>query len=249
MSSLQTKAEKPKLKLDWCSHEAAKYAVEHWHYSKRMPVGPMVKVGVWENEKFIGCVLFARGANNALGCAYNLSLTEVCELVRIALTIHETPVSRIIAIAQRFLIHHCPGLRLVVSYADSEQGHHGGVYQASNWVYVGRSSGSREFFHEGRWKHNREVTAGAFGGKPKHSGKGKGLPCRLTQGKHKYLMPLDDAMRGQIAPLAKPYPKKQTPEQEIREHATRGDSFPKEDGGAKPTCSLHLDNHGTTNKI
>ena len=27
---------KPTLKLDWCSHEAAKYAVEHWHYSKRI---------------------------------------------------------------------------------------------------------------------------------------------------------------------------------------------------------------------
>jgi hypothetical protein len=24
---------KPVLKLDWCSHAAAKYAVEHWHYS------------------------------------------------------------------------------------------------------------------------------------------------------------------------------------------------------------------------
>jgi hypothetical protein len=26
--------------------------------------------------------------------------------------------------------------------------------------------------------------------------------------KHKYLMPLDEAMRAQIAPLAKPYPKR-----------------------------------------
>ena len=29
---------KADLKLDWCSYQAAKWAVEHWHYSKTMPV-------------------------------------------------------------------------------------------------------------------------------------------------------------------------------------------------------------------
>ena len=28
-------SDKPVLKLDWCSHAAAKYAVEHWHYESR----------------------------------------------------------------------------------------------------------------------------------------------------------------------------------------------------------------------
>ena len=47
-------SEKVELKLDWCSYEAAKYACEHWHYSKCMPVGKTVKIGVWENKKYIG---------------------------------------------------------------------------------------------------------------------------------------------------------------------------------------------------
>lgn len=25
---------KPELRLDWCSYQAAKYAVEYWHYSQ-----------------------------------------------------------------------------------------------------------------------------------------------------------------------------------------------------------------------
>jgi len=95
-----TKAE---LKLDWCSHEAAKYAVEHWHYSKRLPTGKMVKVGVWENSEYIGCVLFARGSNNNIGSPYGLKAVECCELVRIALRKHLTSVSRIVAIAIKFL--------------------------------------------------------------------------------------------------------------------------------------------------
>jgi hypothetical protein len=45
------------LKLDWCSHEAAKYACEHWHYSKCVPKQKTVKIGVWENSVFIGCVI------------------------------------------------------------------------------------------------------------------------------------------------------------------------------------------------
>lgn len=205
---MDTNLSRPELKLDWCSHEAAKYAVEHWHYSKRLPVGPMVKVGVWENDVFIGCVIFAHGANKSLGDAYALTQMECCELVRVALTNHVSFVSQIVACALRFLVAHCPGLRLVISYADSEQGHHGGIYQAGNWIYVGRGMGSKEFFHEGRWKHNREVTAGAFGGRAKHANKGKGLPSRQTKGKHKYLFALDKKMRKQIDPLSKPYPKK-----------------------------------------
>jgi len=54
-------SDKVDLRLDWCSHAAAKYAVEHWHYSKTMPVSKRVNIGVWEGEKFIGR-LFLRGA-------------------------------------------------------------------------------------------------------------------------------------------------------------------------------------------
>ena len=40
------------LKLGWCSYAAAKYAVEHWHYSKVMPSGKAVYIGVWEEAEF-----------------------------------------------------------------------------------------------------------------------------------------------------------------------------------------------------
>jgi hypothetical protein len=107
---------KPVLKIDWATHEAAKYAVENWHYSESMPAGKLVKVGAWENGKFIGVVLFGRGANNNIGKPYKLDQTAACELVRIALTNHITPVSKIAAIAIRFLKVNSPGLRLIISY-------------------------------------------------------------------------------------------------------------------------------------
>lgn len=205
--------DKSALCIDWCTHQAAKFAVENWHYSKRMPMPPYVRVGAWEHGKFIGCAIFARGANMNIGKPYGLAATEVAELVRVALTKHDAPVSRVMAIAVRFLRRHSPGLRLLVSYADPSEGHHGGIYQACGWTYNGTSEDSEQFLHMGRWKHSREVRADSFGKSGGGSAKVEGwqsLPRRKVPGKHRYLMPLDDAMRAQIAKLARPYPKRAT---------------------------------------
>lgn len=239
---------RPILKIDWCTHEAAKYAVEHWHYSKRMPMPPLVRIGAWEDGKYIGCVLFARGANMNIGAPYKLATTEVAELVRIALTKHATPVSRVMRIAVKFLRDNSPGLRLLVSYADPSEGHHGGVYQACSWVYEGPCGESTLFLHEGRWKHQREVTADSFGRNTPGSAKvanWQSLPRKKTPGKHKYLLPLDKTMRAQIEPLAKPYPKRPldaaacsdtTPVVRVGKGSSSGS--PRGDGGSIPTPAL-----------
>ena len=102
---------KPTLKIDWCSHEAAKHAVVNWHYSGSLPVGKSVKVGAWEDGKFIGVVIFAYGANNNIGKPYGLQQVECCELVRVALANHKTAVSKIVAIALRFLKNQADPIR------------------------------------------------------------------------------------------------------------------------------------------
>lgn len=232
---------KTDLKLDWCSHEAAKYAVEKWHYSQRMPIGKIIKIGVWESSVFRGVILFARGANQNMATVYNVTQIESCELVRIALTTHKTPISRLVSIAIKMLEKLNPDLRLIISYADPQQSHHGGIYQAGNWVYVGRGQSSVEFFHEGRWKHSREVTSGAFGGARKIVDYSH-LPKRNTQGKHKYLYPLDDAMRAQIAPLAKPYPKRDIVPMRLSS-SSKTSSDQEGNGGATPTQTLLTSTH------
>lgn len=200
---------KPQLKIDWATHEAAKYACENWHYSKCIPAGKLVKVGAWENGKFIGVVLFGRGATPHLGRPYNLGQNECVELVRIALTAHISPVSKIAAIAIKFLKNSNPNLRMIVSFADRSQGHHGGIYQAGNWIYNGCGSESRFWMINGKITHPRSVIerggsnslAGAKNIDPNAS-------AIIVPGKHRYLMPLDDEMRQRILPLSKPYPKR-----------------------------------------
>jgi hypothetical protein len=217
-------AMKPELKIDWATHEAAKYAVENWHYSESMPAGKLVKVGAWENSKFIGVVLFGRGANNNIGKPYGLEQTAACELVRIALTKHITPVSKIAAIAMRFLKANSPGLRLIISYADPLQGHHGGIYQAGNWIYCGKSSPQAAVIFQGKVMHKRTAQE-KFGGI-------EGMKKSAVTSKHKYLMPLDNEMRKSIMPLAKPYPKRASSE------SSDTSSLQDEKGGATPTDAL-----------
>lgn len=199
------------LRLDWCSHEAAKYAVEHWHYSRSMPTPPVLRLGVWEDDRYIGAVLFSRGANMNLGKPYGLKPTEVCELTRVALDAHATPTSRVVAVALRMVHRAAPGLRLCVSFADANEGHRGTLYQAGGWVFSGMADSGFKFKDKaGRIWHPRQVSA--TGAKPQY-GQMRWAPrideCeRIPQlAKYRYLMPLDDDMRERIKPLAKPYPR------------------------------------------
>lgn len=223
------------LRLDWCSHEAAKYAVEHWHYSETLPAGKLSKVGAWEDGRFVGCVLFSRGAAQHIGTPYGLNQTQVCELTRVALSAHKTQTSRIIAIAIRLLHKLSPGLRLIVSFADTKQGHHGGIYQAGGWVYVG-SEAYHMIYVQGKIRHPKTCHS-------LYGSRGQGIPwlranidpnARRIEGepKHKYLYPLDKAMREQIAPLAKPYPKRAASIDSDAPGVQPGE------GGADPTAAL-----------
>lgn len=218
---------RPELKLDWCSHEAAKYAVEKWHYSKRMPKGKLARVGVWENETFIGVVLFGVGATGDLVKRYGLQPQQGCELVRVALTRHASTVSRILAIALKVIKREFFGLRLVVSFADPEHGHVGSIYQAGGWLYCGQSTASDEYVYKGKRWHGR-----AF--RHKFKGLERSAEVTIVKGtsKHRYLMPLDDEMRRKIEPLRKPYPKRER----SADSGTPG--IQPGGGGANPTRSL-----------
>lgn len=191
-----------------CNHKAARYAVEHWHYSQTMPVGKLVKYGVWEDEVFIGATLFSWGANRNLGSLYKLEMTECAELVRVALTDHACFASSVVAKSLRLLKQNNPGLRLVVSFADPWHNHHGGIYQAGNWIYTGTTACKSEWIlPNGKVLNRRAYTGQQFGG-------GKGSVATVPDNamkvkmpaKHRYVYPLDRAMRRQVEPLRLPYP-------------------------------------------
>ena len=228
---------KSDLRIDWATHEAAKHAVENWHYSQVLPVPPLVKIGVWECGKFTGVVIFSRGANNNLLKPFDLTATEGCELTRVAMNQHKSPVSRVVRLAVQFLKRNSPELKLIVSFADPSEGHHGGIYQAGNWIYTGRQPKTVEYIApDGKQWHGRMVSKD---GRIKVQGKYRSCwrtdQCKPVEkpGKHRYLMPLDAEMRKRIILLAKPYPKRAGSDTKD----TSG--IQPEEDGATPIPALH----------
>ncbi len=200
-----------------------------------MPKAKSVYIGVWENGKFIGVVIFGLGGGAATdGRRFGLSrLFEVAELERIALTKHIMAVSKIVSIALAMLRRHNPKLRLVISYADPEQSHVGAIYQAGNWTFTGCTA--PDFYvlmPDGRKIHSRVAGAHRQFNRMSVVDTTGGRRC-LTQGKFVYLYPLDDAMRKQIEPLRKPYPKKCAGSLTAERQANQ-----LEGGGSTPTSAL-----------
>lgn len=224
------------LHLDYCSHDAARYAVTHWHYSKSVPSGKLVKIGVWEDGEYKGCVIYSYGANRNLAKSFGLPQTELCELTRVAMRDHITPVSKILSISLRMLHRQSPGVKIVVSYADTEQGHLGKIYQASNWTYIGpvQEGLKSSYIIFGKKVHPR--TVGARGWIQSVQWLRKYVDPEASQlrstGKHKYLWFFDEGLKRQYELKKVKYPKRATSE------TSDMSCVQQEEGGAAPTVAL-----------
>lgn len=218
-----------KLKLAEVGFKAIKYSCMNYHYSKTVPTGKLVGFGVWEDDKFNGCVVFGRGVGNSQIERYGIPLTQGAELVRIALKDHDAPVTKIMSIAIKMLKKHSPGLKILVSYADSRQGHIGTIYQAGNWVYTGRAKTTPDYLYKGRYYHvrsmNRMIKNGKFNRAFVNS-----LPTRSGGERLRYLYPLTEDMRQLVEGLRQPYVKR-------GEHESNAPGYHSGEGGAVPTTT------------
>lgn len=110
-----------------------------YHYAKTVP-SAAVSFACFEDDKFVGCIVYGSGTNNNLGTQYGLKAGQIYELVRVALnqTAHVQPTTQYIAISLRLMKKVKPLTKMIVSYADiGMQGHEGIIYKAGNWLYVG----------------------------------------------------------------------------------------------------------------
>lgn len=201
-----------KLYLDWCNAKAANFACTHWHYSGVAPCFRTVRIGVWEYGAFVGCIIFGSGATQQLGSPYGLHQNQIAELQRVALRQHISPVSKMISRAIKMLRQQSPGLLMLVSFADTGQGHHGGIYQASNWIYAGTTSGANYYLCHGKKWHPRSIHAKYGSGSQTMAWLQKNVDpsARYVSDakKHRYVMPLHESMREKLESLRKPYPKR-----------------------------------------
>jgi hypothetical protein len=192
-------------------------------------------IGLWESEKFVGAVVYGSGSQANSHRPFRMHRGEVCELVRMALAPgHKTPVSKVISISAKMLKKQFPHLRCIVSYADVDRGHYGGIYQASGWAYVGAISSFRIIWG-GRTVHPRSLVE-RYGSYRMEMLKKMDPNAKYVRGmiKNKYAIGLDPAAKALIAAMSKPYPK-------LLRVGSRDSAAPADQagqGGASPTPTL-----------
>ena len=190
------------LYIDYCSYEASKYAVFHYHYSRAMPSGKLVRFGVWEHGEFIGVVIFGTGACYNMSNIIKATNYEVCELVRVALNSHKSTVSKIVSFCLKKLKKDFPNLKAIISYADPRQGHKGKIYQAMNWTYLGVTNAATHFIKNGKIHHSRSVN------EKRRTIKGFDMSQfeKIKTFKHKYIYLYDKKLFEYVENIVKDYP-------------------------------------------
>lgn len=190
------------MRLEIASRKAIRHACLYFHYAKTVPVNTFGYSVFNEENEWCGVVLYGTGASPQIGKQYNLAQGQVIEFVRMALNgKQKEQVSRILSVSIKLFAKKNPLVKLIVSYADQEQGHLGTIYQASNWFYLGEVKSPPII--EG--KHNKSM-GGSIGAARKLLGREPEV--YFPKPKHKYVYPLDKSVRPLCESLSKKYPKR-----------------------------------------
>ena len=108
------------------------------HYAKRYP-SITYAYGLFDNDKLIGIVTYGTPPSAPLrrGIAGDKYIYDILELNRLCLKYNrKNEASFLVGNSLRLL----PKNKIIVSFADTSQGHLGTVYQATNFIYTGLSA-------------------------------------------------------------------------------------------------------------
>jgi len=201
------------MRLEKASYKAIKYACVNFHYAKSVPVN-VFGYSVFNNDNdFCGVVLFGTGANPNLAKEYKLNQGQVIELVRVALNGKQELTSKALSLSLKLIKKDLPLCKIIVSYADADENHFGIIYQATNWIYTGHNkpTGRSAFIINGKKTHPKSLYSKGI--KQSISEVRKYLDSNATEfiseGKRKYIYPLDKTLIEMCNELKKPYPKKE----------------------------------------
>lgn len=200
------------MRLEKASYKAIKYACMNFHYAK---VVPSMSFGysVFNNKnEWCGVIIFNRGCVSSAK-QYGFQNGEVCELIRMALNGNQESTSKALSVAVRLFKKQNPLVKLLISFADTEQNHIGTIYQAGNWFFIDSYVTSDVFYNTNNKRvHPRRITQTGF----VKSYNNKIDKClkysevKRIKGmvKHKYIYPLHKSLIPLCKSLSKPYPKR-----------------------------------------
>ena len=196
--------------LTFANRYAMDFACKKFHYTEKVPAGIVIGYNVYsEKEEWCGCIIYGTGTSPYIASPYNKWQGQVLELVRIALNGKQNNVSKPLSVSLKLIKKDIPLLDLVVSYADANQKHHGGIYQATNWIYIGEFAREKGIKIKGEIIHRRTVSSRYGNCRMGWLRENVDPNAKKIDGKpkFKYLYPLNNNMKEKVKDLSKPYPK------------------------------------------
>ena len=191
------------MKITRANTKAINYACKNFHYSKSVPTVQYGYNIYNDNDEWCGVILYGGGANNNMPKSFGKNAGEVLELVRVALNGKQETTSKAVALSLRQLHKENPLCQMAVSYADHRQRHLGTIYQATNWIYLGKSiTSDTQYFFKGKWTHERTINSQKNKNQLKMI-----LPKRKNSNKFKYIFCFNKRERKKYLKVALPYPK------------------------------------------
>jgi len=149
------------MRLEIASAKAIRYACLKFHYAKSTPSASLAFSVFNDSNEWCGVIVYGSGANNNLTKSIGLPQGAALELVRVALNGKQGNTGKALSLSLQILKGLAPLCKCIISYADPEQGHLGVLYQATNWLYLGRSQAQSEVYHPvtGKMIHKRTANA------------------------------------------------------------------------------------------
>tara|TARA_Y100001938_G_C7883365_1_gene326142 strand:- start:52 stop:630 length:579 start_codon:yes stop_codon:yes gene_type:complete len=134
------------------NYEDTKPFILNIHYAKRMP-SISFAYGLFFNKELVGMVSYGSPVSPSLcrGIAGKKNKKLVLELNRLVLKYNKkNEASMLVGKSLKLL----PKPKIIVSYADTQQGHQGYVYQASNFLFTGTTKARTDIAGK-NGKHSR----------------------------------------------------------------------------------------------
>tara|TARA_R100001510_G_C7611414_1_gene174821 strand:+ start:248 stop:940 length:693 start_codon:yes stop_codon:yes gene_type:complete len=153
------------------------------HYLKRLPPISYCFGLYDENLSLLGVSSFGRPAAHGVvkGAFGGILMDNFLELNR--LIINEGLPKNILSFFLSRSLNLLPKPQAIVSYADTSQGHHGYIYQATNWIYTGLSAKRKDYKLKGV---NNLHSQSLLDREGRHMKKGKVAEMRLKYGDDLY---------------------------------------------------------------
>ena len=136
------------------NYQTAASMVETFHYAHRVP-SIVMAIGMYVDDTLAGCITYGiPPAPNTQRCCGEEYRKNALELNRLYIHDWAGRNSESWLIGQSFAMIDIKKYFVLVSYADSECGHYGGIYRATNWIYTGLTKSHNDVKMKGN-KHPR----------------------------------------------------------------------------------------------